>query len=231
MHRGQPLTLCCAIALLLTTFARSEPISSEMKDALKTFRSEGSLGWAFTQRTEGGGKSRVERFDPRLAEFHRWVLVESDGHPPSTEEATRYNELQTRRSSGQTAPNVKDQIDENSGEVLSDDGVHVTWRFKLLTTDAADRSAAHMTATFTLHRPTRTIERVELASFEPFKPVLGVSITEARTTIEYSLPEDSRPTLLKNVRMTVRGKAWFFKSMDEDLLVTYSDYENVRIRK
>lgn len=231
MHRGHPLTLCCAIALLLAGIARSMPISSELKDALKTFRSEGSPGWAFTQRTEGGGKSRVEKYNPRLAEFHRWVLVEIDGQPPSAEETTRYNELQTRRSSGQTAPNVKDQIDENSGEILADEGGRVTWRFKLLTTDAADRSAAHMAATFTLHRPTRTIERVELASFEPFRPVLGVSITEARTTIEYSLPDESCPTLLRSVRMAVRGKAWLFKSMDEDLVVTYSDYENARTRR
>lgn len=231
MHRSHLPIVSCAIALLLFTQARSTPISSEMTDALKSFRSEGSPGWAFTQRTEGSGKSRVERYDPRLAEFHRWVLVESNGHAPTAEETTRYNELQTRRSSGQTAPNVKDQIDENSGEILSDEGTRVTWRFKLRTTDATDRSAAHMAATFTLHRPTRTIERVELANFEPFKPVLGVSITEARTTIEYSLPEDSRPTLLRIVRMTVRGRAWFFKSMDEDLVVTYSDYVNARARR
>ena len=231
MHLGQPSALRLLIALLLVVSLRGEPISAELKEVLKDFRSEGSPGWAFTQKTEGAGKKMLERYDPRLTEYHRWVLIEKDGRAPTAEETQRYNQLQTRRSTGQSAPNVKDQIDESTGEILSDDGTRVRWRFKLHATDKDDSSAPHMAATFTLHRPTRTIERVELASFEPFRPVLGISISQARTVIDYSLPENDRPTLLKQVAMTVRGKAWFFKSMDEDLVVTYTDYESARQKK
>ncbi len=231
MHLGQPSALRLLIALFLVVSLRGEPISAELKEVLRDFRSEGSPGWAFTQRTEGAGRIMLERYDPGLAEYHRWVLVEKDGRTPSPEETKRYNELQTRRSTGQAAPNVKDQIDEDSGEILGDDGTRVRWRFKLRATDEDDSSAPHMAATFTLHRPSRTIERVELASFEPFRPVLGISISQARTVIDYTLPENDRPTLLKQVAMTVRGRAWFFKSMDEDLVVTYSDYEPARQKK
>ncbi len=226
MHSCKLSTLRILVALVITVPLHGEPISPELKDALKAFRSEGSPGWAFTQKTEGAGKSMVERYDPRLPEFHRWTLIAKDGRAPTGSETEHYNQMQTRRSTGRTAPNVKDQIDEATGEILSDNGTRVTWRFKLHATEKDDSSAPHMAATFTLHRPTRTIERVELASFEAFRPVLGISISQARTVIDYTLPDNGRPTLLQQVSMTVRGKAWFFKSMDEDLLVTYTDFES-----
>jgi hypothetical protein len=82
-----------------------------------------------------------------------------------------------------------------------------------------------MTATFTLHKATETIEQVELAAFEPFSPVFIVKINEAKTTMIYSLPEKDRPTLLQQVTVRIRGRALWFKSMDEDMTVTYSDHE------
>jgi len=213
------------VGLLILSGSRAEPVPAELRAVLKSYQSEGTRGWAFTQTTEGAGHRLVERFDPRLAEFHRWTLVEKDGRAPSPAETKTYNEQQTRRTRGETAPNVKDQIDESTAERVSDDGIRATWRFRLKATDKDDHSAAHMTAAFTLHRPTATIERMELSSFESFKPVMGIQVEEARTVIEYSLPEGERPTLLRTITVRLRGRAWWFKSLDQDLSVIYSGFE------
>lgn len=213
---------------LAALFCLSLPGASmppELAEALKGFRAEGTRGWAFTQTTRGSTKSLVERFDPRKHEFERWTLLQKDDRAPTADEIETYNEMQTRRTRGETAPNVKDQIVPDSAELVSDDGVRGTWRFRLNPTDKDDSSAAHMKAAFTLHRPSRTIERVELASFEPFQPVFGVRIQEARTVMEYSLPENDRPTLLQRIEVRLRGRAWLIKSLDDDLSVTYSDHE------
>ena len=87
-----------------------------------------------------------------------------------------------------------------------------------------------MTATFVLHRPTGTIEEVDLASFESFRPVLGVRVDEARTHIEYSLPDGDRPTLLRRITVRLKGRAWWFKSLDQSMTVVYSDFEPGRRR-
>jgi hypothetical protein len=210
--------------LVLASAAMAGPIPPELSTALADFRTEGPKGWTFTQTTSAEGKSLVEVFDPAKPDFQRWTLVQKDGHEPTADDTREYREKQTRRTGGQTAPNVKDQINPETCELVTDDGTRATWRFRLHPGSVEDRSAEHMAASFTLHRPTGTIERVELASVEPFSPMFSVSIDEARTVLTYSLPSGDTPSLLQAVSMKVRGKAMWFKSLDSDLSVVYSNY-------
>lgn len=222
------LLLFFFVAIGIARPALAASLPEDLRAALAGYRAEGSKGWAFTQSTRAAGKSLVERYDPRLPEFRRWTLLQKNGRPPTEKELATYTEQQTRRSRGDTAPNVKEQIDEATGQRVEDDGTRAHWRFRLRTTDEDDRSAAHMAVTFVLHRPTATIERMELASFEPFKPVTGIAIEQARTVVEYSLPEGERPTLLQRITVTLRGRAWWIKSLDDDMEVVYSDFEPAR---
>lgn len=220
-----PMRLLVFAALCLSALsALAGPVPPELAAALQTFRAEGTKGWAFTQTTSSGGKALVERFEPLSRGPSHWTLLQKDGRMPTEDELAEYRETQRRRGRDDSAPNVKDQIDPATCELVSDDGTHTTWRFRLKPTDADDKSAAHMAATFTLHRPTGTIERVELANFEPFSPATLVNLTEARTIVTYTLPRDGRPTLLAAVTTRVRGRALWIKSLDSDLTVTYSDY-------
>ncbi len=209
---------------LLASLAAAGPLPPELAEVLPGFRTEGTRGWAFVQTTEADNRNLVEHYDPIKPEVQRWTLLRKDGRDPTEAEVKEYRERQTRRSGGETAPNVKEQIDPGTCELVADDGVRASWRFRLKPGGSDDRSAAHMAVTFTLHRPTGTIERVELASIEPFSPVFSVRIAEARTVISYSLPEVDRPTLLQSVTMRVRGRALWFKSLDSDMTVVYSDY-------
>ncbi len=200
------------------------PTPLELETALKDFRSEGAKGWAFTQTTTSGDHGRIERFNPLGKNFLQWTLVQQDGRTPTADEVQKYNEHKTRRSSGENAPNVKDQIVPGTCEVLEETPERGVYRFQLKPGDKDDKSAEFMRVTFTLHRPTATIEKVELASTEPFSPVFMVKIQEARTVMTYFLPEGGRPTLLKEVSVRIRGRAMWIKSLDQDMTVTYSDY-------
>ncbi len=214
------------LTFTLTAFAplAAAPMPAELAEALADFRAEGSPHWAFTQVTAGEGKSLVERYDPSKSNPQHWTLVEKDGHAPSVTDLTKYREDHAHLNNGLTAPSVKDQIVPDSAELVSDDGTRATWRFRLQPGGPDDSSAEHMAASFTLHRPTATIEQVELASIEPFSPVFLVKIKEARTTMRYTLPTPEQPTLLQKVTMRVRGRAMWFKSVDSDLTVDYRDY-------
>lgn len=201
------------------------PIPSELETALKSFRTEGAKGWAFTQTTSSGDRSRVERFNPLGRESTRWTLLMQNDHAPTADELREYNEHKLRRTSHETPPNVKDQIRPDTCEILEETPERGVYRFQLKPGDDDDRSAEFMKVTFTLHRPTGSIEKVELASTGAFSPVLLVKIDEARTVMTYSPPEGDRPSLLKEVAVRVRGRAMWFRSLDQDMIVTYSDYE------
>lgn len=212
--------------ILGTSFAEAAPTPPELRSALSEFRTEGPKNWAFVQTTTAEDKRLVENFDPRRRGTDKWVLVEMDGNPPTENELESYREKQAHRLGAGSAPNVKDQLDYDSCELISDDGTQAVWRFRLLPGGFDDNSAEHMAATFTFHRPTGTIQRVELASIETFSPTFVVKIEDARTLLEYSLPEGSTPSLLQTISVRIRGRAFYFKSLDSDLTVSYSEYEN-----
>lgn len=212
------------IFALFTCRLAAGPIPAELAAALKDFRTEGPRGWSFTQTSTARDHSRVESFNPTGRESIQWTLVQQDGHAPTDEESAKYKEIKARRSSNENAPNVKDQINPDSCEIISESAEQGVYRFQLKTGDKDDKSAAFMRVTYTFHRPTQTIEKIELASTEPFSPVFMVKIAEARTVMTYSRPEASRPSLLKEVAVKIRGRAMWVKSLDEDMTVTYSDY-------
>jgi hypothetical protein len=213
---------------LFLHFTVAASLSAELpvalREALESFRTEGPKGWAFTQTTRSPERSRVETFDPRQ-DFHlKWTLVTENDVPPTTTELETYRQQQTRRSGGATAPNVKEQMDYSTAELISDDGTTATWLLRLKPGGNDDSSAEHMASRLTFHHPSATISRIELFSLEPFSPVLGVKVELARTIITYSLPTEQTPSLLQNIEVQVRGRAFWFKSLDSDLTVSYSDY-------
>jgi len=213
--------------LLCTAVVYAGQIPPELDRALKLYRAEGAMNWAYVQTTESSkGQSLVEHYDPAKPVFSRWTLLKKNGAAPGEADLKDYRDRLSRRTSG-TAPNIKDQIDPDTCELAGAEGERASYRFRLLVTDKADRSAAHMHAVFTLHKPTGTIERVTLSAFEPFSPMFTVKVAEAETKIEYSLPTAERPMLLQKITMHMRGSVMWLKSLDEDMTVTYSEYTYV----
>jgi len=125
------------------------------------------------------------------------------------------------------APNVKEQIDPATAEQVASTETHAVWQFRLRPLTEDDDWAEFMVAQFHLNRGTGTIDRVELFAPEPFSPMFAVKVTEARTVMVYSPPGDDRPSLLQEITVRIRGRAWLFRSLDSDLTVRYSDYRYV----
>jgi hypothetical protein len=217
------LLLSLLLVLPALNVLQAGTLPPELDRALKLFRAEGAANWAFIQTTEAEGKSLIEHFDPAKPEFSRWTLLKKNDAAPTESELKDYRERLSRRTNG-TAPNVKDQIDPATCEQVSDEAERASYRFRLQPGDKSDSSAAHMHAVFTLHKPTGVIERVELSAFEPFSPVFAVKISEAKTTMIYSVPTAERPALLQKITVHMRGRAMWIKSLDADMTVTYSEH-------
>lgn len=196
----------------------------ELASALETFRSDPPRGWSFTQTTSAEGKSTVERYDATKPEFDRWSLVQKDGRTPTPAELKDYAEARSRRSRTGTAPSLVEQLVLDACETVNDSPDRTVYRCPLRQGEARDKTALSLRATVVLHKPTRSIESVELANIETFNPTLGVKITALKTTMRYSRPDGETPSLPEIVATHLRGTAFFFKTLDADMTVKFSDY-------
>lgn len=199
----------------------------ELTAALKTFRTDPPKGWAYTQDTNAEGKSLVERYDAARPDFERWSIVRKDGRSPTDDEQRDYKEKLTRRSRGGTAPLITDQLALDTLETLADAPERGTYRCKLKRGEAADLTADFLRVTLILHKPTQTIESLEIASVSEFSPTFAVKIVEMKTILTFSLPTADAPSLPQKVTTHLRGRAFYFKSLDADMIVSFSDYAKV----
>ncbi|MCE2861773.1 MAG: hypothetical protein RIR76_3308 [Verrucomicrobiota bacterium] len=197
---------------------------AELAAALASFRQDPPPGWSYTQTIMAGGKSTVERCDAARPEFARWTLLRKDGRAPNDDENRTYRETRTQRSRAGTAPRLAEQLDPATARLVSQDALRAVYECRLRSADSGDRTAGHLVATITIRRPTGAIERVELASNGAFRPAIGVEITSLRTTLDYDVPSDGRPALPRGVETRLRGAAFWFKSLDADMTITFTDY-------
>ena len=216
------LFLLCSL-----TAAALAAVPPDLADALKSFRTDAPRGWSFTQTTEAEAKSRVERFDAAQPEFNRWTLLRQDGRTPSDEEQLDYKQKITRRSSNQTAPLLTDQLDLSNPETVAENAERATYRVKLKAGESGDKTAEFLRVALVVHKPTHTVESLEIYSAGEFSPTFGVKIAEMKTVMTYSLPTDGAPSLPQQITTRLRGRAFLVKSLDADMTVAYADYAKV----
>jgi hypothetical protein len=216
------LVLLCVMSA--TVFAAAP---RELTLALEMFRSDPPRGWSFSQTTIAAQTSTVEHCDATKPEFARWSLIRKDGRAPTAGERQDYAEARSRRSRTGTAPKIVDQLVLDAVETIDDTLDRAVYRCPLRPGESRDKTAPALRATIVVHKSTHTIESVELANLEPFRPTFGVKIVALKTLMTYSLPSGDTPSLPQKVSTHVRGTAFLFKSLDGDMTVTFSDYMKV----
>ncbi len=218
------MRLLAALFLLAGT-AATAAVPAALEAALKTFRSDPPPGWSFTQTTTAEGRSTVERCDAAKPDFARWALVEKDGRVPTAAELADYADARSRRSRTGTAPRITEQFLLETLELVSETPEHATYRCRLRRGETRDNTAEHLHATIVLHKEGGAIESITLANTGPFRPNVGVSIAEMKTEMIYHAPAADMPSLPQRVASRVRGTAFWFKSLDAEMSVVFSDYE------
>ncbi|MEX2044227.1 MAG: hypothetical protein WD941_02665 [Opitutus sp.] len=219
-----PLRSCLCL-LMAAAGGVTAAVPPELDGALRDFRPDPPPGWSYTQTTVAGGKSIVERHNAAKPAFDRWSLVRQDGREPTPDELRHYMERRSRWSRTGTAPRITEQFDPGTIELVTESSDRAVYRARLRPGEMTDRTARFLRVAITLHKPTRTIETLELASVGAFSPTFGVRISTMQTIMTYMPPSGDMPTLPGSVATRVRGRAYLVKSLDADMTVTYSDYE------
>jgi hypothetical protein len=198
-----------------------------VRTALTSFSPEPAPRWAYTLTTVRNNDARsVARFDPTKPPIERWTLLELNGRKPTPAEANQY----ARARAGDTTPASaqgafqKGDIDPASITMISEDAERGEFRCAFRAEAAgANKMLGHLILRLTVAKQRPHVEQYALELKEPYSPVLGVKMRELRVTARFTAPSEGRPSFPSTQTSHFAGR-WFFFSMNEDLVLTYTDF-------
>lgn len=192
-------------------------------------------GWAFTQTTVENGKKTIETFDPSLPAARQWTLVLKEGRTPTAADLEEYAaDLVTRAEKKKMKENAAGDdpaaaaIRPGSLRLVRESGDAAVYEFRLPVDDPdAAKLIDVMKGRLTVGKSAPHPFVLEIFAEKPISPVVSVRIDRMYTRVEYRPAVPGGPLLPYEERSQVRGKIMMLKKLDEDSVVTYSDYRNL----
>lgn len=220
------LRLALAFCVLAAVASAGE-LPPYFSDALARFTSDAPRGWAYTLTTTREGDTSVERFDPSRPKGGEWTLLERNGRAATADEIERY----LRYKASSTPPTAratfeKGDLDRASFELVREDAATAVFRGRFRE-DLKEPLLAHLVLELQITKADPAVESFTMRLVAPFTPALGVKMHELEVAMEFSPPTGDRPSLPRASRSRFRGRLFFFKSIEEDLRITYSDFQRV----
>lgn len=221
------LALFSLTLAFLPTRASAAELPAFFNDALAQFTSDAPRGWAYTLTTTRGDETSVERYDPSRPKGGEWTLLQRNGRAPTANEIERY----LRYKASSTPPTAratfeKGDLDRGTFTVLREDAATAEFRGRFRE-DLKEPLLAHLVLDLKLAKQPPAVQAFTMRLAGPFSPALGVKMTELEVSMEFAPPTDDRPSLPRESRSRFRGRLFFFKSIEEDLRIVYSDFVRV----
>ncbi len=198
--------------------------------ALASFNSSAPFGWAYTVSSTCGSKTSVERFDPSLSPEAQWSLLKFAKKPPSDADTIRYRKYRATISSGSMlrATFVRDDINVPSMKLVRENGEQAEFRGRFRN-ELKDKLLDHLELTLTIHKkPVPFVEKAILHLITSFVPVISARIDELDVTMTFSAPTPELPALPLRVTSHFIGRAFWIKSIAEDIELTYCGFKRIQ---
>lgn len=216
---------------LLAVAATAAELPSYFAAALARFTSDAPRGWAYTLTTTREGDTSVERYDPSRPKGGEWTLLERNGRAATADEIERY----LRYKASSTPPTAratfeKGDLDRSTFELVSETATSAVFRGRFRE-DLKEPLLAHLLLELQIAKADPAVQSFTMRLTAPFTPALGVKMHELEVAMEFSPPSDDRPSLPRASRSRFRGRLFFFKSIEEDLRIVYSDFTRVVPRR
>lgn len=200
--------------------------------ALSLFRSvaaanppaDDRLSCSYTTRATIQGRDLEERFTPGEG----WRLVAIGDRSPSLQELERYEGgAEDRRRRGHpTEFDVAAMAREETVVLADEDYETLTFTFALAPSEDSDAPPFldKLQGTLTVRKSGFVPTSFVLEALEEVSPGPTVKIHEFRQETTFFHDAASGALLVESVHVDMRGKAFLFKTLDEDRRVRYADY-------
>jgi hypothetical protein len=205
-----------------------------VEKALENMESTDISDWSYTVTTSRHGKKTVERHDATKPEGSRWQLLLKSGETPTADEIAEYlsakrdqaEQKKRRRGKNRGEREISALVDASSVELLVEDDARATYSFRMKVEDKEDRKLAeHVRCTLVVDKALPHVERLEMLSTDEIKPAIGVKISRFHVLMRFDRDEVTGTVLPRRLLTTIKGRAFFVKSLDENIVVSFADYE------
>lgn len=200
--------------------------------ALSLFRSvvdanppaDDRLSCSYTTLATIQGRELEERFTPGEG----WRLVAINGRAPSVEERDRYERgAEDRRRRGHpTEFDLATMAREETVALADEDYETLTFTFGLAPSEDSDAPSFldKLQGTLTVRKSGFAPTSFVLEALEEVSPGPTVKIHQFRQETALFRDPESGALLVEAIHVDMRGKAFLFKTLDEDRRVQYADY-------
>ena len=215
------------LSFLVVLSASAGDLPPYLKEALSHFNPAIPPDLAYTITTQRDSEISVERFDPSLAGERQWTLLQRNHRPATAEENARYGSYRITTSPSTHAAFSCGDIDPNTLRLIHEDEDLAEFRAKFRE-DIKDPMLHQLELQLTVSKHRAAIERFVLVLTAPYSPVLTVKMLELRVETTLGTAVQDCPALPVRVTSRFRGRVFFFKSIEEDIQTSYSDFTSVR---
>lgn len=226
LNRVRSPLLASALLLLVSASLEAEPHPLAVQ-ALDRMDSIDNKGWSYTVTTRSKEGTKIERHDASKPEGGRWTLVQKEGGAPTASELRKYQKEkadQAKRRNDKPSDDDQD-VDRSTIRLISEDDDSATFSFRLRSEGKlAAGFTDHISGTLVVSKAGGWPRRFDLTSAGSFRPIPGVKVDEFRVAMSFRRDPQSGDILFSTIESRVRGRAFGLKSLDDDVLVTFSDF-------
>lgn len=221
------LFLAAPLLLLGDPPAFAEDYNALLDEAVEAIAWDFEKEWAFTETSLQEDELWVGRYDPRLEEDERWLLISVDGKEPTGRQRREY-----RHDKDEHRDDADDDDNRVTAIVAPDslELVEETDEYWLFTFVPSEEEAAFINgvdAMIRIRKDGRYVESLEMRNHEDIKPGYGTRITEFQTRFTFGPAVENGPVVQKSLNVRVKGRALLFIGFDETEAIQYSDFEHV----
>lgn len=186
--------------------------------------------WAFTETRTTSDSIRIAQYDPTRGAGDEWILISLNGEQPEQDEIDDFLDEKAARK----AEREKDDGNGNLLEMITPGSLELIeettegWRYSFQPQDDEDEKfMQHVDGELWVPKQGQFLESMSMKSRGSFKPQTGVKIREFSMQMQFGPAIDSGPIVPLSMTSHVAGKAFLVATIDEKVVVEFSDYKPV----
>jgi hypothetical protein len=220
------LLLCLVISLSVAA-AEPHPLAAQALDKLDQFEWD---NWSYTQTTTDAEGTRIERHDASKPDGERWSLLRINGRAPNGREVESFRKEKAERARRKKESDDRGDVDRSSVRLLTETAQRATFTFRTsVTSDGIEAKFADKIAgTLVVNKDGAWAERFELKNTEAVSPIPGVKVSSFHLTLTFQRHAPSKEIVPAGIALSMRGRAFLVKSLDQEQSTRFSDFLRVR---